>query len=108
MTIGFLVIVGSLGIGIEQCWKRLFKRQGNSWKSKFVESLEVLFKESTRSSDLEYFVSWYDRGLGPSLVLERQLAWLPPPHVGLPYGTLTRSSTCSLHLPGSSRRFLSN
>ena len=76
MTIGFLVIVGSLGIGIEQCWKRLFKRQWNSWKSKFVESLEVLFKESNRSSDLEYFVGWYDRGraVGSRVLADQDVA----------------------------------
>ena len=77
MTTECLVIAGSLGIEIERCWKRLFESQWYFLKSRFVKSVEDLFKENSRSFDLKHSALWcvIDHP-GPSAFFERQNWWL--------------------------------
>ncbi len=107
MTGYFLVIVGCMGMALERCWKRLCASEWYFWKSNFVKSLEALFKENSWSFDLKHAMYWCLVKPGPFLVLERQHVWVQSERVAEQHRALRRS-TRSLHLPGSSRRFLSD
>jgi len=107
MTGRFLVLVGCLGMALDRCWERLCTSQWDSWKSNFVKSLEALFKENSWSLDLQHAMHRCLVQPGPFLVLERQHVYIQSERVAKQYKALRRS-TRSLHLPGSSGRFLSD
>ncbi len=101
MTTDFLVIAGCLGIKIERWWKRLFEDQWYFMESRFVNPVEALFKNNSRSFDLKHSALWCVRArCGPSTFFERQNWWWQAEPVSESPGPLSycRDFPC-VHLP---------
>ena len=94
--------MGYWGIGIERCWKRLFKSRLYLWKLNAVKFFETLIKTNYWSFDLKFIIPWFGIDLRPVPVLEAQHGELLSEHVVSRHRALKHISSRSRYRPFSS------